>query len=115
MDKVKVYYYDRMGNSLTVGIPVIYNSDTGDAIDDSRALCILPSCPELDVKLAVGDQGKPEYRAKLFAKFLEIARRTDIPIGIGLARGESGSGPQGRWVADYNLKSYAGTIHKDGV
>lgn len=102
-------------NPQTAKIPVIYDSDIGDDIDDTWALCMLLRCPELDVKLVVGDQGKPEYRTKLFAKFLEIAKRTDIPIGVGLAQGFSDSGPQGAWVADFDLKSYPGTIHKDGV
>ncbi len=96
-------------------IPVIYDSDIGDDIDDTWALCMLLKCPELDVKLVIGDQGKAEYRAKLFAKFLEVAERTDIPIGIGMDVGEHGTGWQQSWVADYELRSYPGTIYNDGV
>ena len=50
--------------------------------------------PELDVKLVVGDMGKPEYRAKLFAKFLERAGRTDIPVGMALPNHYKGGGNQ---------------------
>ena len=96
-------------------IPVIYDSDLGDDIDDTWALCLLLRSPELDVKLVVGDQGRTEYRTKLFAKLLETAKRTDIPIGVGLEAGRKGFGGQQGWVADYDLQSYPGTIHRDGV
>ena len=95
-------------------IPVIYDSDIGDDIDDTWALCMLLKSPEFDVKLVVGDQQKGLYRAKLFAKLLTIAGRTDIPIGIAFGSRE-GEGRHSRWVGDYDLKSYPGKIHEDGV
>ncbi len=95
--------------------PVIYDSDIGDDIDDTWALGFLLKSPEFDVKLVVGDQGKSEYRAKLFCKFLERAGRTDIPVGIGLNVNAKGVGSQADWVKDYDLKSFPGKIHKDGV
>jgi len=96
-------------------MPVIYDSDIGDDIDDTWALGFLLKSPEFDVKLVVGDQGKSEYRAKLFCKFLERAGRTDIPVGIGLNVNAKGVGSQADWVKDYDLKSFPGKIHKDGV
>lgn len=96
-------------------IPVIYDSDIGDDIDDTWALGLVLRSPELDVKLVVGDQGRTEYRAKLFAKFLERAGRTDIPVGIGVDLGRTGVGGQADWVKDYDLSQYPGKIHKDGV
>ena len=65
-------------------IPVILYTDIGDDIDDTWALGMLLRCPELDVKLVVSDYGKVQYRAKLLAKFLQVAGRTDIPVGLGL-------------------------------
>jgi inosine-uridine nucleoside N-ribohydrolase len=38
--------------------PVILNTDIGDDIDDTWALGLLLKCPELDVKLVVGDFGR---------------------------------------------------------
>ena len=35
-------------------IPVIYDSDIGDDIDDTWALAVLLKSPELDLKLVVG-------------------------------------------------------------
>jgi inosine-uridine nucleoside N-ribohydrolase len=96
-------------------LPVILDTDIGDDIDDTWALGLLLKCPEVDVKLVVGDHGKPLYRTKLLAKFLEIAGRTDIPIGMPLDTRQHGGGRQSAWVSDYNLNRYPGKIYPDGV
>lgn len=96
-------------------IPVIFDTDIGDDIDDTWALGLLLKCPELDVKLVVGDYGRAQYRARLLAKFLQAAGRTDIPVGIGLDISPRGEGPQAAWVKDYDLGSYPGKIFQDGV
>ncbi len=96
-------------------IPVIYDSDIGDDIDDTWAISFVLRCPELDLKLVVGDQGKNIYRAKLFAKILENAGRSDVPIGIGKDLDNGQSGNQSEWLGDYDLKSYSGKVYDDGV
>lgn len=96
-------------------IPVILDTDIGDDIDDTWALAMLLKSPELDVKLVVGDQGKSLYRAKLIAKLLEVAGRTDIPVGIGLEIHQEGDGPQKGWLKDYDLGAYPGEVIEDGV
>lgn len=95
-------------------IPVILDTDIGSDIDDTWALALILKCPQLDVKLVVGDQYAAEYRAKIIAKMLEVASRTDIPVGIGYGK-RAGGGPQQAWVEDYNLDAYPGTVHEDGV
>jgi inosine-uridine nucleoside N-ribohydrolase len=95
-------------------IPVIFDTDIGDDIDDTWALVMLLKSPQLDVKLITTTCGKAEYRAKLIAKMLTVAKRTDIPIGLG-AGGTSGHGGQQEWVADYKLADYPGKVHQDGV
>jgi inosine-uridine nucleoside N-ribohydrolase len=67
------------------------------------------------LKLVVGDYGKREYRARLLAKFLQAAGRTDVPVGMGLDIEPRGEGPQERWVKDYDLGQYPGKVHRDGV
>ncbi|MFO8013493.1 MAG: nucleoside hydrolase [Phycisphaerae bacterium] len=94
--------------------PVIYDSDIGDDIDDTWALVTLLKSPELDLRLVVGDQGKTVYRAKLFARVLEVAGRTDVPVGLGVGN-KKGGGRQSEWVKDYDLDDYPGTVHEDGV
>jgi inosine-uridine nucleoside N-ribohydrolase len=95
--------------------PVILDTDIGDDIDDTWALALLLQSPELDLKLVVGDYGKAEYRAKLLAKFLQRAGRSDVPVGVGLDIEPKGDGRQSAWVKDYDLKAYPGKIREDGV
>ncbi|MEZ6080360.1 MAG: hypothetical protein R3C56_33220 [Pirellulaceae bacterium] len=40
---------------------MIFDTDIGDDIDDTWALAMLLRCPELDVKLVLGDHNKPQY------------------------------------------------------
>jgi inosine-uridine nucleoside N-ribohydrolase len=96
-------------------IPVILDTDIGDDIDDTWALGFLLCCPEFDVRLVVGDHGKPLYRARLMAQFLEVCGRTDIPVGIGRETAVRGEGPQAEWVRGYDLESYPGKVYLDGV
>lgn len=95
-------------------IPVILDTDIGGDIDDTWALAMMLKSPELDIKLIVTDTGNTTYRAKIVAKMLEIAKRTDIPIGIGIHLSND-TGGQEPWVKDYNLSSYPGKIYEDGV
>jgi len=97
-------------------IPVILTTDIGGDIDDTWALGFLLKSPELDLKLALGDFGLPEYRAKLLAKFLERAGRSDIPVGLGVSAAKSPEKQfQADWVKDYELTKYPGKVHRDGV
>lgn len=66
-------------------IPVILDTDIGLDVDDVWALAHLLNCPELDIKLITTCTGDTTYRAALVAKMLEVAGRTDISIGVGLA------------------------------
>ena len=95
-------------------VPVVLDTDIGDDIDDTWALAILLHHPELDLKLVTTTFGKAEYRAKIVARLLTIAHRTDVPVGLG-AGGHGGTGGQQPWVQDYKLESYPGPIKEDGV
>lgn len=95
-------------------IPVILDTDIGIDIDDTWALAMMLRSPELDVKLILTDTGDTRYRARLTAKLLEIAGRTDIPIGIGIPL-ENQPMPQVPWVGDYDLSNYPGAVYEDGV
>jgi inosine-uridine nucleoside N-ribohydrolase len=97
-------------------IPVILDTDIGSDIDDTWALAMLLRCPELDLKLVTTCTGDTEYRAKLSGRLLEVAGRTDVPVGVGIP---TAMGPnhtrQLAWVAEYDLKKYHGKVHADGV
>jgi len=94
--------------------PVILDTDIGDDIDDTWALSLILKSPELDLKLVVGDNGNAVYRARLIAKLLQTAGRTDVAVGVGL-RPEDKGGRQAAWIEGYDLKSYPGKVHPDGV
>jgi inosine-uridine nucleoside N-ribohydrolase len=95
--------------------PTILCTDIGDDIDDTWALGLLLKSPELDLKLLVGDYGKRQYRAKLLAKLLQAMGRSKVPIGLGMDIEPRGEGPQAAWVKDYDLSSYPGKVHQNGV
>jgi len=96
-------------------IPVILDTDIGDDIDDTWALAFLLKSPEIDLKLVVGDNYKALYRARIIAKFLQAAGQTDLPVGIGLKPEDKAGGGQSKWVETYDLASYPGKVHPDGV
>ena len=96
-------------------IPVILDTDIGGDIDDTWALGLLLKSPELDLKLVVGDYGQAPYRARLLARFLERAGRSDVPVGVGLDIEPHGEGGQAAWVKAYDLKQYPGKVCADGV
>jgi len=96
-------------------IPVILATDIGDDIDDTWALGLLLKSPELDLKLVMTEYGKGQYRAKLLAKFLQATGHAGVPIGIGPDVEPRGQGGQAAWVKDYDLRSYPGKVHPDGI
>ena len=100
--------------SAAAKVPVVLETDIGDDIDDTWALAMLLRSPDLDVKLVNTTFGRAEYRAKIIAKLLTVARRTDVAVGLGEG-GRDGAGGQQAWVKDYKLTDYPGNIHQDGV
>jgi inosine-uridine nucleoside N-ribohydrolase len=94
--------------------PVILDTDICDDIDDTWALAVLLKSPELDCKLIVTAVGDTQAKARIVAKFLDQAGRADIPVGVGVKQSD-GPHRQMGWVRDYDLASYRGKIHKDGV
>lgn len=95
-------------------VPVILDTDIGDDIDDTWALALALKSPEVDLRLVVTDYGNTEHRARIVARLLEVAGRTDVPIGIGLKQHDKES-PQAEWVKGYDLSRYPGRVLKDGV
>ena len=103
-----------IGGSSGQKIPVIFDTDICDDIDDTWALAMLVQSPEFDVKLVTTAVGNTKAKAKTVAKFLETVGRTDIPIGVGVQQ-RKGRHRQDAWAKDYDLSSYPGKIYEDGV
>ena len=98
------------------GSPVILDTDIGDDCDDTWALAMLLRSPELDLKLVTTATGDTTYRARLAARLLDIAGRTDVPIGIGTPNtGRQTIPRQHEWVKAYSLDNYPGRVHRAGV
>jgi inosine-uridine nucleoside N-ribohydrolase len=95
-------------------IPVVFDTDIGDDIDDTWALALLVQSPEFDVKLVTTAVNNTRSKARIVAKFLETVGRTDIPVGIGVQTNKNRH-RQEEWTRGYRLASYPGTIHEDGV
>lgn len=98
-------------------IPVVLATDIGSDVDDTWALAQLLRTPELDLRLVLTETGEARYRGEIAAKLLERADRTDVPIGLGVDEGEMADTQrhQGPWVEGYDIDSYPGTVHDDGV
>lgn len=95
-------------------IPVILDTDIGVDVDDVWALAMMLKCPELDVKLIVTDTGDTTYGARIIARLLEVANRTDIPIGIGIPL-QNTPQPHTPWIEGYDLDQFPGAVFEDGV
>jgi inosine-uridine nucleoside N-ribohydrolase len=95
-------------------IPVILDTDIGSDIDDTWALAMALRSPELDIRLVVTDTRDTARRARIAARLLHAAARTDVPIGIGipLANGVLYQAP---WGDEYALSDYPGRVFEDGV
>ena len=94
--------------------PVVIDTDVGTDADDSFAIALALHIPEFDVKMILCDSHDTQGRAKIAAKTLEAADRTDVVVGIG-PKQDSRGGAMFGWAADYDLATYPGTIATDGV
>src|SRR5277367_5419856 len=64
-------------------IPVIFDTDIGDDIDDALALALALQSPELDVKLVTTVADDVESRTRLAWKELGLFGRHDIALATG--------------------------------
>src|SRR5947209_17095171 len=67
----------------TKPIPVIFDTDIGDDIDDALALALALQSPELDVRAVTTVIDDTESRTRLAWKQLGLYGRRDIPLATG--------------------------------
>ncbi len=65
-------------------LPVIFDTDIGDDIDDALALALALQSSELDIRAITTVSDDTEQRARLVWKELGIYGRQDIPVGVGV-------------------------------
>ena len=95
-------------------IPLILDTDIGNDIDDSWALALLLKSPEIDLQYSLAATGDTEYRARVIAKMLQVAKRTEIPIGMGRPTFDHERTVEA-WVEDFEWKTYPGPAPHHGV
>jgi len=95
-------------------VPVVLDTDIGGDIDDTWALLMLLGCPQIDLKLIVTAVDDTEAKTRLVAKMLEKVARTDIPVGTGVKTSDRNL-QQAKWLGNYDLSTYPGTVIEDGV
>lgn len=100
--------------AVSATVPVILDTDIGNDVDDAWALAMVLKNPRFDPKLITTTDGRRDYRARLIAKLLIAAGRTDIPIGLGAGL-RKGVGKLAPWVKGFSLSEFKGAIEKDGV
>jgi purine nucleosidase/pyrimidine-specific ribonucleoside hydrolase len=64
-------------------VPIIFDTDIGDDIDDALALALALQSPELDVRAVTTVVDDTELRTRLAWKQLGIYHRQDIPVATG--------------------------------
>jgi inosine-uridine nucleoside N-ribohydrolase len=101
----------------TVPTPTVLVTDIGGDVDDTWALAHILRSSELDLKMVLCEVGNPAYQASLTAKVLQAANRSDVQIAVQGTIGELDPEAhlQGPWVKGYDLSSYPGPVHTDGV
>lgn len=99
---------------LPAKVPVIFDTDIGEDIDDTWALAFLLCCPELDLRMVTTEFNDTTAKAQIAAKFLHRVGKGDIPVGIGMKTGDV-KGYQYAWAEHFKLEDYPGEVASDGV
>lgn len=97
---------------------IILDTDLGTDIDDTWALGYLLKFNQLKPRMILTTGGDVKYRANVAAKFLEDVGRDEIPVGVGLIRGNERKTKRSlqNWLGDYEAqKNYRGPFFEDGI
>ncbi|WP_164975964.1 nucleoside hydrolase [Oleiharenicola lentus] len=73
------------GSLVAAPIPVLLDTDIGTDIDDAYALAQVLRSPELELLGVTTVSGDAVARARLAAKLLTVAGRSDVPVYAGLS------------------------------
>ena len=81
-------------------VPIVYDTDLGEDIDDLYALYLALFHPRIKVLAVTTVHGDTQAKARLAHKVLRLAGRADVPVGAGigmsqarLARGQTSPDP----------------------
>lgn len=82
-------------------IPIVLDTDIGGDIDDAFALALVVASPELQLRAVTTVSGDTQARARIAAKMLQAAGRTDVPVAAGEA-GKPLDTSQASWAEGFN-------------
>lgn len=109
-----VWCQNAFSQENTPKIPVIFDTDIGEDIEDTWALAFLLCSPELDLRMVTTEFNDTTAKAQIAAKFLHRMDKSDIPVGIGVKTGDF-KGYQYPWAEHFALEDYPGDVATDGV
>ena len=89
-------------------LPIIFDTDIGDDIDDALALALALQSSELNVRAITTVSDDTEQRARLVWKELGLYGRQDIPVGVGVREPlldpmHTGTAPQFQVLTDADV------------
>ena len=67
-----------------MAVPVIFDTDVGSDIDDLYALALILRHPNLELLGVTTAAGDTQGRARIVAKMLRLAGRSDVPVYAGI-------------------------------
>jgi purine nucleosidase len=79
-------------------VKLIFDTDIGDAYDDTVALALALASPEVELLGVTTVGGDVDLRARFARRFLDLAGRADVPVAIGAATPVSARFTQRRWA-----------------
>lgn len=89
-------------------IPVIVDLDIGDDIDDSFALALLLSSPEIELRGISTAWGDTTLRVRLVERLLHELGRRDVSVFAGVPTASTNMFTQARWASGPHLPDEAG-------
>src|SRR5262245_34476232 len=66
-------------------VPILFDTDIGNDMDDALALALLTASPEADLRGITTVGSQPDYRALLTCRFLTMTGRRHRAVATGLA------------------------------
>lgn len=96
---------------MTTPIPIVLDTDVGADPDDAAALALACSSPEFDLRGVTTVDGDVDLRARMAARLLGMAGRTEVPVIRGDSiRGTQMMGIEGRGLLDHDWDGPEATI-----
>jgi inosine-uridine nucleoside N-ribohydrolase len=92
------------------------DTDIGDFFDDSAAVAYSLKNSNYQVQFLLTATGDVLSRAKVAAKYLELAGFDHVPVGIGETGHKStGTDALFSWAKDFNITGYKGGVYEKGI